>query len=76
MERTFAIIKPDAVAANQAGDIIAIAQKAGFRDGEAEAFLADPRPRIDVDAGTQQSVAEAGVSADAAVSAKRRTFWG
>src|SRR6202050_1514933 len=31
MERTFAIIKPDAVAANQAGDIIAIAQKAGFR---------------------------------------------
>jgi nucleoside-diphosphate kinase len=31
MERTFAIIKPDAVAANQAGDIISIAQKAGFR---------------------------------------------
>src|SRR6476660_3960633 len=31
MERTFAIIKPDAVAANQAGEIIAIAQKAGFR---------------------------------------------
>ena len=31
MERTFAIIKPDAVAANQTGEIIAIAQKAGFR---------------------------------------------
>lgn len=31
MERTFAIIKPDAVAANQAGDILAVAQKAGFR---------------------------------------------
>ena len=31
MERTFAIIKPDAVAAGQAGDIIALAQKAGFR---------------------------------------------
>jgi nucleoside-diphosphate kinase len=31
MERTFAIIKPDAVAAGQAGDIISIAQKAGFR---------------------------------------------
>src|ERR1700687_5741217 len=31
MERTFAIIKPDAVAANQTGKIIAIAQKAGFR---------------------------------------------
>ena len=31
MERTFAIIKPDAVAANQAGEILAITQKAGFR---------------------------------------------
>ncbi len=31
MERTFAIIKPDAVAAEQAGEIIAIIQKAGFR---------------------------------------------
>jgi nucleoside-diphosphate kinase len=31
MERTFAIIKPDAVAANQAGDILAVVQKAGFR---------------------------------------------
>src|SRR5215471_8116675 len=31
MERTFAIIKPDAVAAGQAGEILAIVQKAGFR---------------------------------------------
>ncbi len=31
MERTFAIIKPDAVAKNQAGDIISIIQKEGFR---------------------------------------------
>lgn len=31
MERTFAIIKPDAVAANQAGAILALVQKAGFR---------------------------------------------
>src|SRR5215467_14066353 len=31
MERTFAIIKPDAVAAGQAGEIIAIVQKAGFK---------------------------------------------
>jgi len=31
MERTFAIIKPDAVAAGQTGDILAIVQKAGFR---------------------------------------------
>jgi nucleoside-diphosphate kinase len=31
MERTFAIIKPDAVAAGQSGEIIALAQKAGFR---------------------------------------------
>lgn len=31
MERTFAIIKPDAVAAGHTGEIIAIAQKAGFR---------------------------------------------
>ena len=55
MERTFAIIKPDAVAANQAGDIIAIAQKAGFRVAgmkmkrlsqlEAEGFYAVHRER-------------------------------
>src|SRR5262249_55912570 len=31
MERTFAIIKPDAVSAGQTGEIIAIIQKAGFR---------------------------------------------
>jgi len=30
MERTFAIIKPDAVAAGQQGEILAIIQKAGF----------------------------------------------
>ena len=30
MERTFAIIKPDAVAAGQQGEIITIIQKAGF----------------------------------------------
>ena len=30
MERTFAIIKPDAAAAGQSGEIIAIIQKAGF----------------------------------------------
>ena len=31
MEKTFAIIKPDAVAAGQSGEILAIIQKAGFR---------------------------------------------
>ncbi len=31
MERTFAIIKPDAVAAGQTGEILALVQKAGFR---------------------------------------------
>ena len=31
MERTFAIIKPDAVAAGQAGEILAAIEKAGFR---------------------------------------------
>ena len=31
MERTFAIIKPDAVAAGQSGEILAILQKAGFK---------------------------------------------
>ena len=55
MERTFAIIKPDAVAANQAGEIIALAQKAGFRIAgmkmkrlsqmEAEGFYAVHRER-------------------------------
>lgn len=31
MERTFAIIKPDAVGAGQTGEIIALIQKSGFR---------------------------------------------
>ena len=31
LERTFSIIKPDAVAAGQAGEILAIIQKAGFK---------------------------------------------
>jgi nucleoside-diphosphate kinase len=31
VERTFSIIKPDAVAAGQAGDILAMVQKAGFK---------------------------------------------
>jgi len=31
LERTFAIIKPDAVAARQAGEILAIIEQAGFR---------------------------------------------
>src|SRR5271155_5783388 len=31
MERTFAIIKPDAVAAGDSGEILALIQKAGFR---------------------------------------------
>jgi len=55
MERTFAIIKPDAVAAGQSGEIIAIIQKAGFRivgmkmkrlsQLDAEAFYAVHRER-------------------------------
>ena len=31
LERTFAIIKPDAVAARQAGEILTIVERAGFR---------------------------------------------
>ena len=31
LERTFSIIKPDAVAAGQAGEILAMIQKAGFK---------------------------------------------
>jgi nucleoside-diphosphate kinase len=31
MDRTFAIVKPDAVAAGQSGEILALIQKAGFR---------------------------------------------
>jgi nucleoside-diphosphate kinase len=55
LERTFAIIKPDAVAAGQTGEIIAIIQRAGFRivgmkmkrlsQLEAEAFYAVHRER-------------------------------
>lgn len=55
MQRTFAIIKPDAVAAGQSGDIIATIQKAGFRVAgmkmkrlsrlEAEGFYAVHRER-------------------------------
>ena len=55
MERTFAIIKPDAVAAGQSGKIIAVIQKDGFRivgmkmkrlsQLEAEAFYSVHRER-------------------------------
>ena len=55
MERTFAIIKPDAVAAGQAGEIITIIQEHGFRivgmkmkrlsQIEAEGFYAVHRER-------------------------------
>jgi nucleoside-diphosphate kinase len=55
MERTFAIIKPDAVAAGQTGEILAAIQKAGFRVAgikmrrlsvlEAESFYAVHRER-------------------------------
>ncbi|PYT13484.1 MAG: nucleoside-diphosphate kinase [Acidobacteria bacterium] len=55
MERTFAIIKPDAVAASQTGEIIAIIEKSGLRiigmkmrrlsQLEAEGFYAVHRER-------------------------------
>jgi nucleoside-diphosphate kinase len=55
MERTFAIIKPDAVAAGQTGEILAIIQKSGLRivgmkmkrlsQLEAEGFYAVHRER-------------------------------
>jgi len=55
LERTFAIIKPDAVAAGHTGEILAMAEKAGFRIRalrrirmsrlEAEAFYAVHRER-------------------------------
>src|ERR1700681_2318755 len=55
MARTFAILKPDAVAAGQSGEIIAMIQKAGFRVAamkmrrlsklEAEGFYAVHRER-------------------------------
>jgi len=54
-ERTFAILKPDAVAAGQTGEIIALIQKSGFRVAgmkmkrlsqlEAEAFYGVHRER-------------------------------
>ena len=50
VERTFSIIKPDAVAAGQAGEILSMIQQAGFRvlglrmtrlsDAQAQAFYA------------------------------------
>ena len=50
VERTFSIIKPDAVAAGQAGEILAMIQKAGFKvvglrmtrltDAQAQGFYA------------------------------------
>lgn len=55
LERTFAIIKPDAVAAGHTGEILAMAEQAGFRivalrrirmsRREAEAFYAVHRER-------------------------------
>jgi nucleoside-diphosphate kinase len=55
MERTFAIIKPDAVAEGHTGEILAIIQKAGFKiagmkmkrlsKGEAEGFYAVHKER-------------------------------
>ena len=55
VERTFSIIKPDAVAAGQAGEILAMIQKAGFKilglrmtrltEAQAEGFYAVHRER-------------------------------
>jgi len=55
LERTFSIIKPDAVAAGQAGEILAMIQKAGFKilglrmtrlgEAQAGAFYAVHRER-------------------------------
>jgi nucleoside-diphosphate kinase len=55
LERTFSIIKPDAVAAGQSGEILAMIQKAGFKilalrmtrltDSQAGAFYAVHRER-------------------------------
>ena len=55
VERTFSIIKPDAVAAGQAGEILAMMQKAGFKiiglrmtrlsEAQAQAFYAVHRER-------------------------------
>ena len=55
IERTFSIIKPDAVAAGQAGEILALIQKAGFKilslrmtrltEAQAQGFYAVHRER-------------------------------
>jgi nucleoside-diphosphate kinase len=55
VERTFSIIKPDAVAADQSGEILAMIQKAGFKilalrmtrlsDVQAQAFYAVHKER-------------------------------
>jgi nucleoside-diphosphate kinase len=55
VERTFSIVKPDAVAANQTGEILAMIQKAGFKilglrmtrlsDQQARAFYAVHKER-------------------------------
>ena len=55
VERTFSIIKPDAVAAGQAGEILAMIQQAGFKilglrmtrlsEGQAQGFYAVHRER-------------------------------
>lgn len=55
VERTFSMIKPDAVAAGQAGDILALIQHAGFRvlnlrmiritEGQAQGFYAVHREK-------------------------------
>ena len=55
VQRTFSIIKPDAVAAGQAGEILAIIQKAGFKvvglrmtrltEAQAQGFYAVHRER-------------------------------
>jgi nucleoside-diphosphate kinase len=55
VERTFSIVKPDAVAAGQAGEILAMIQQAGFRvlglrmtrlsESQAQAFYAVHRER-------------------------------
>jgi len=55
VERTFSIIKPDAVAAGQAGEILAMMEKAGFRvlalrmkrltEAQAQGFYAVHRER-------------------------------
>jgi nucleoside-diphosphate kinase len=55
VERTFSIIKPDAVGANQAGEIVAMIQQAGFRilalrmtrlsEAQAQGFYAVHRER-------------------------------